>query len=398
MALFIYSVDLAFLMNISLLSPKRALSSLFAESVVLKVALSLTLAFVSFSIPANAARLKDVADIEGVRGNQLWGYGIVVGLNGTGDGGGIAFTKKALANLLERTGIRIAEEEVKSKNIAAVIVTSTLPAFSKEGGKIDVTLSSAGDAKSLQGGTLLFTPLRGADGNVYAVSQGPVSVGGFSVQGGGDSAVKNHPTVGVISGGATVERSIPFDLFASHRVRIILRKADFTTARRVVDSINTFFGAPLAMAQDSAAIEIPISEQFRKDPVGLVAQLEQLLVKEDLPARIVVNERSGTVIIGSEVTIGKVALAHGNLSITIRSETQVSQPGALQGGGATAVVENTDVTVGEEIKRLREIGGDITLGDLVKALNSLGASPRDLISLFTALKEAGALQAELVIM
>lgn len=345
-----------------------------------------------------AARLKDIADIEGVRGNQLWGYGIVVGLNGTGDGRSVDFTRKSLSNLLERTGIRVNEQEVKVKNVASVLVTATLPSFSRPGSRIDVTLSSLGDAKSLQGGTLLFSPLRGADGNVYAVAQGPIVVGGFSVAGGGDAAIKNHPTVGIINSGATVERSIPFDLFQSQRIRIVLRRSDFTTVTRVVDTINRFMGEPLALALDGASIEVPLLGELARDPVGLLAGLEQLEISEDNGAKVVVNERSGTIIIGEQVKLEKVALAHGNLSITIRSETQVSQPAPLQGGGQTAVVENTDVTVGEEVKRLREMGGEVTLAELVKALNSLGATPRDLISIFAALKEAGALQAELKIM
>jgi len=349
------------------------------------------------STPAYGARLKDIADIEGVRGNQLFGYGVVVGLNGTGDGKSVEFTTKSVSNLLEKMGIRVDAKDVKVKNIASVLVTATLPAFIRPGSRIDVTLSSIGDAKSLQGGTLLFTPLKGADGNVYAVAQGAVTVGGFAVEGGGDSAQKNHPTVGAISAGGTVERAIPFDLFQSKRVRIVLREPDFTTMTRVVTAINGRLGKPVASALDSASVEIPLMGDLMLDPITVVSQLEQVDVEQDAGAKVVVNERSGTVIMGESVRIGKVALAHGNLSITIRSETQVSQPNPV-GEGETAVVTNTDVTVGEEKRSLSLIGGEVTLADVVKALNALGATPRDLISIFTALKRAGALHAELVIM
>lgn len=352
-----------------------------------------------FATVAHAARLKDIADVEGVRGNELYGYGIVVGLNGTGDGNSVQFTTKGLANMLEKMGVRINPEDIKVKNVAAVLVTSTLPAFSRPGSKIDVTLSSLGDAKSLQGGTLIFTPLRGPDGNVYAVSQGEVSVGGFAVDGGGgDSAQKNHPTVGNIANGATVERSIPFDLFQSRRVRIVLRQPDFTTMTRVVKQINASLHRPIAVAIDPASVDIPLVEDLARDPIGLVARLENIDVEQDIGARVVVNERTGTVIMGEHVRLSRVALAHGNLSITIRAEKQVSQPQPLSPQGQTEVVTNSDVQVGEEQRSLAVVGGEVTLGELVSALNALGATPRDLVSIFQALKRAGALHAELDIM
>lgn len=343
-----------------------------------------------------AARIKDIADVEGVRGNQLLGYGLVVGLNGTGDGK-VDFTLKSIANMMEKMGIRVLPQEVKVKNVAAVMVTATLPAFARPGSKIDVQISSLGDAKSLQGGTLLFTPLKGADGNTYAVAQGSVNLGGFAISDGGDSAQKNHPTVGTISAGATVERSIPFDLFQANKVRIVLRDPDFTTMTRMVKVINDHFGSAAAVAVDSGAVEVVLAGMQSEDPVGTMAKLEQLEVDRDIGAKIVVNERTGTIIMGEHVTISRVALAHGNLSISIRSETQVSQPNAL-GGGQTAAVTNSDINVGEDVKYLRIVGGEVTLGDLVKALNALGATPRDLISIFTALKRAGALHADLEIM
>jgi flagellar P-ring protein precursor FlgI len=345
---------------------------------------------------AHAARLKDIADIEGVRGNQLFGYGIVIGLNGTGDGK-IDFTNKSISNMLERLGVRVDPKDVKVKNIASVLLTATLPAFVRPGSKIDVTLSSLGDAKSIQGGTLLMAPLKAADGATYAVAQGPVSVGGFAVESGGDSAQKNHPTVGVISGGANVEKAISFDLFQAKRIRVVLREPDFTTVHNMVGRINTHMGRPLAVAVDGAAVEVPLSSDLMRDPIALVSELENIEVPIDVGAKIIVNERTGTIIMGEAVRVSRVALAHGNLSIAIRTENQVSQPGALS-QGQTATVQNTDVNVGEEVKSLQLVGGQVTLGDLVRGLNSLGATPRDLISIFAALKKAGALQADLVIM
>ena len=349
------------------------------------------------SEPAKAARLKDIADVEGVRGNQLFGYGVVIGLNGTGDGNGVKFTMTSVSNLLERLGIRVEPEQVKVKNVASVMVTATLPAFARAGSKIDISLSSLGDAKSLQGGTLLLTPLRGVDGNVYAVAQGAIVVGGFSVDSGGDSTVKNHPTVGNITEGATVERSLPFDLFQSHKIRIVLRTPDFTTVTRVTGAINGYVGRPLAVSLDAAAVELPLVAEFARDPINLIADLEHLEVQQDVRAKVVVNEKTGTVIMGEDVRLGRVALAHGNLHIVIRSEEQVSQPNPLA-QGRTAVVENTDVQVGEESPGLNIVGGEVSLGEVVDALNALGATPRDLISIFAALKRAGALHADLEVM
>jgi flagellar P-ring protein precursor FlgI len=345
---------------------------------------------------AHAARLKDIADIEGVRPNQLLGYGLVVGLNGTGDGK-VDFTLKSISNMLEKMGVRVNPRDVKVKNVAAVMVTADLPAFARPGSKIDISLASLGDAKSLQGGTLLFTPLKGADGNTYAVAQGQINLGGFSVSGGGDSAQKNHPTVATIPEGAIVERSIPFDLFQAKRVRIVLRSADFTTMTRVVDGINRKMGKPVAVAVDSASVEVNLDPGYQADPVGLMAMLEQVDVQQDVGAKVIVNERTGTIVMGEKVTISKVALAHGNLNIAVRTETAVSQPNALA-AGTTAAVTNGDINVGEDSKALQVVGGEVTLGDVVTALNSLGATPRDLISIFAALKRAGALNAELVIM
>ncbi|RME61274.1 MAG: flagellar basal body P-ring protein FlgI, partial [Candidatus Dadabacteria bacterium] len=322
--------------------------------------------FLSFSSQAFSARLKDIADIEGVRGNQLFGYGLVVGLNGTGDGK-VTFTLNSISNMMERLGVKINPDDIKVKNVAAVIVTAELPPFARPGNRVDVTLSSLGDAKSLQGGTLLFTPLRAADGKVYVTAQGAVTVGGFSVGQGGDNATKNHPTVGRIANGGIVERYIPFDLFQSKRIRVVLRKPDFTTVNRVVHRINEAFNRPLAVALDGASVEIPLVDDLAKDPVGFIAKLEHIEVAQDVGAKVVVNEKTGTIVMGENVTISKVALAHGNINIVIRSETQVSQPNALA-QGQTTTVTNTDVNVTEDLTGFNIVGGEVTLGDLVKAL------------------------------
>ena len=348
--------------------------------------------------PASGARLKDIADVEGVRGNDLVGYGIVVGLNGTGDKRGSVFTPQTMSNMLERLGVRVSAKDLKLANVAAVVVTSTLPPFARPGSKIDVTVSSIGDASTLQGGILLMTPLKGADGKVYAVAQGSISVGGFTVGEGGDTAQKNHPTVGMIPEGAFIERTIPFDMFSEGQIRVVLRKPDFVTITRIQDVINRSLGRDDAKAIDNGSVVLPLEGEVSRSPVELIARLEELEVQPDVPARVVVNERTGTIIMGEHVRVSTIALAHGNLNITIRSETQVSQPNALA-GGRTEVVENTDVQVAEEGGNLTVVsGGAVTLGEVVKALNGLGATPRDLIAIFQAMKKAGALQADLVIM
>lgn len=364
----------------------------------IKVFLLLVMLALIVSKSAMAARLKDIADIEGVRGNQLVGYGIVVGLNGTGDKRGALFTPQSMSNLLERLGVRVRPEDLKLSNVAAVMATAELPAFSRPGSKIDITLSSIGDASTLQGGILVMTPLKAADGKVYALAQGPISVGGFSVASGtGDSAQKNHPTVARIAKGGVVEKAIPYDLFAEGQVRVVLREPDFITATRVQSVIEHFVGFGKAKAIDGASIVIPLNEQTGKAPVQLIAALEELEVTPDVPARVVVNERTGTIIMGEHVRVSTVALAHGNLNITIKSETQVSQPNALS-KGETAAVENQEVSVNEEGGQLNIVKDTVSLGEVVKALNGLGATPRDLIAIFQALQRAGALQSELVIM
>lgn len=348
------------------------------------------------------ARVKDVARIVGVRDNELYGYGVVIGLNGTGDRRQSSFfTVQSLQNLLQRQGITLPpgnRATLDTKNMGAVMVTARLPAFARTGTTLDITVSSIGDATSLLGGTLLITPLQAADGQTYAVATGPVSIGGgFSVTAGGtgESVQKNHPTVGRIVGGAIVEREVAFAT-PPQRLTLALLYPDFTTASRLAQSLNGALGRQLAQAADAATVtvDVPGPEQARL--VDFVARLEQLTLPTDAPAKVIVNERTGTVIMGSQVRIATVAVSHGNLSIQIKSELQVSQPPPFAPQGAqTVVVPKTDTTVKEGTAPLVVVPGGASIGDVVAGLNAIGATPRDLIAILQAIKRAGALQAEL---
>jgi flagellar P-ring protein precursor FlgI len=367
---------------------------------------------------AFGARLKDIASIKGIRTNQLIGYGLVIGLNGSGDKGGTDFTIQGLANMLERMGIRVSAEDLKVSNVAAAMVNATLPPFARIGKKIDVTVSSIGDAKSLQGGTLLLTPLKGVDGKIYALAQGPLSTGGFSTGGAaGGGVTKNHPTVGRISGGATVEREIPLSLQQRSELTVMLNSPDFTTAARVALTINERLGQSLAEPIDSGTIAIKIPDYYRDKVVQLLAAVEDVEVIPDSVAKVIVSEKTGTVVIGENVRVQTVAVAHGNLSIQIKETKNVSQPlpfaprppaeGALPSqteegvivapGGSTVVTPESEVAVEEEGNRLLLVPTGRTIGDLVRALNAIGVTPRDLITILQAMKAAGALQAELEI-
>lgn len=370
---------------------------------MIKFIVTFFLLLLTFVAPrAYGARLKDIADIEGVRGNQLYGFGLVVGLNGTGDGKTPVMTR-SLANFLEHLGVRVSPEDLKVKNVAAVMVTANMDPFVRGGSKLDVTLSSIGDATSLVGGVLLLTHLKGVDGETYALAQGPISVGGYTVGQGQDVSTKNHPTVAKVTAGATVEKDISFDLFRKGVVRIVLKEHDFTTVVTAVDKINDFLrqkDLPLATALDSRAIEVPIYQQLLKDDsevIKFISLLEQLEVVEDRPARIVVNERTGTIVVGDTVRISRVALAHGNLNIAVSANQEASQP-AAPFAGTTEVIQNQEIGVSEDEGKMGTLGGEVTLSELVRGLNALGATPRDLISIFLALKEAGALHGELEIM
>jgi flagellar P-ring protein precursor FlgI len=343
------------------------------------------------------SRLREVARLQGVRGNQLLGYGLVVGLNGTGDKDQTKFTVQSLTNLMARQGISINPATVKVKNVAAVIVTAELPAFAKPGQKIDVTVSSTGDASSLAGGTLLMASLQGPDNQVYAVAQGPLLVGGFSAAAGGASTVKNHPTAGRIPDGAVVERAVPGS-FNDHKVlRYSLQEEDFTTAVRIVHAINEELGDLSAKALDSRTVEVAIPAEYQGHLVEMVARLENLPVQLQGKARVVVNEKTGTVIMGADVRIGAVSIVQGGLSIMVTSTPQVSQPNALS-KGKTVAAEQKDVKVEEEkVKSLTILPGT-SVGKLAEMLNGIGTTPRDLVAILQAIKDAGALSAELRIL
>lgn len=346
---------------------------------------------------SHCARIKDIASIQGARTNQLLGYGVVVGLNGTGDGGQSEFTIQSIVNLMERMGVTVDPKKVKPKNVAAVVVTAQMTPYMKNGQKLDIIVSSMGDAKSLQGGTLLLTPLKGADNNVYALAQGPLSVGGFVAAGGGGKTQKNHPTVGKIPNGATVEREVPFSLDNKEELIINLFNPDFTTISRAVKAINTQMGENIAKAKDAQSIVIDVPDKYKGNIVNLMAEVENLEVEGDQKARIILDERTGTVVIGENVRISKVAVSHGNLTIKIAETAQVSQPTAPLAGGQTAVTSQTDVGVKEEKSGLAILQAGPSIGELVNSLNSVGVSPRDIIAILNTIKAAGALNADLEI-
>lgn len=345
---------------------------------------------------ADAIRIKDLAAIKGVRTNQLIGYGLVVGLDGTGDKSA-PFTTQALASMMERMGIHVDKNEIKVKNVAAVIVTAKMPPFAKVGSRLDIIVSSVGDAKSLGGGTLLLTPLRGVDGKVYALAQGPVAVGGFGAGGAaGGGVTKNHLLVARIARGASIEREIPMNLNEKKQLTLSLFNPDFTTVDRVAQAINIELGDIMAKVVDSATIQLDVPQNYRNKVANLIARIEPLSIIPDTVAKIVVNEKTGTVVIGENVRISTVAVSHGNLSITIKEHWEVSQPEPLS-KGETVIVPDTQVTVEEDKTKVLLMPGTTTIGELVKALNAIGVSPRDLISIFQSIKAAGALQAELEI-
>ncbi len=350
-----------------------------------------------FPVHARAVRLKDITSIKGVRSNQLLGYGLVVGLNASGDGNDPSFTAQSLASLLKKLGINTPASNFKVKNVAAVAVTAILPPFARVGSRIDVTLSAIGDAKSLLGGTLLLTPLRGPDGEVYAVTQGSVSLGGGFAFGGqtGTSVQRNHPTVATITNGATVEREIPLRFWRRKAIRLAINHPDFTTAVRVVSVINAAFGEEIATARDSGTVDVNIAK-VGKNPVSIIAQLEQLEVETDRRAKVIINERTGTIVMGENVRIQTVAISHGNLNIIIREDTLVSQPSAFAPESATTqTVQQSEVTVRQEKTKLAVLPRTVSIGDVVRGLNAIGVSPRDLIAILQALKAAGALEADI---
>jgi flagellar P-ring protein precursor FlgI len=356
------------------------------------------LSLLLFALPAYGARVKDIASIEGVRPNQLWGYGIIAGLTGTGDSQQSIFTVQSVLNMLRRKGLtlNVNPRQLQIKNVAAVGVTATVPPFARQGTRIDAQLSSLGDAKSLQGGTLLLTPLFGADGQVYAVAQGAVSLGGgFSARAAGATAQKSHATVAFLSQGALVEREVPVSLGDGGSLTLALHRPDFTTAGRLASAINDSLGRAAARPLDPGTVAVAVD---REDVVATATRIEQLDVKPDETARVLLNERTGTVIIGSDVRIMPVAIAHGSLNVTVKTDFGVSQPAPFS-QGETVVVPDSTLKVEEGAKQnLVVLRAGVNLGDLVSALNALGVTPQDLIAILQAVKAAGALEAELELM
>lgn len=374
----------------------RRLTRPFA-GVVLAALLGLT------ALPAGAqSRIKDIADFEGVRDNMLVGYGLVVGLNGTGDSlNSAVYTRQSLVSMLERLGVNTRDQlqQLDSDNVAAVMVTGVLPPFSRQGGRIDVTVSALGDSSSLQGGTLLVTPLVGADGEVYAVAQGQLAVGGFAAAGAAETVVKGVPTSGRIASGAVIEREVAFDLSALDQVAIMLRNPDFTTARRIARAVNAFLGTNAARPNDPGTVSLTVPERYRGDVVALLTDIEQLRVQPDQIARVVIDENTGTIVMGENVRINRVAIAQGNLTIRITETPQVSQPAPFATVGQTEVVDRTAIEIDEQADRkLAVLETGVNLQELVNGLNTLGVGPRDMITILQAIKTAGALQADIEVM
>jgi len=359
--------------------------------------LAVALAFALLAEDAAAVRIKDIADIEGVRDNQLIGYGLVIGLDGSGDSNAAKFTQNSMINMLENMGVTVQPGDIKAGNVAAVMVTAELPPFIKRGSRIDVLISSIGNAKSLQGGTLLLTPLRAPNGSVYAVAQGPLSIGGFAAEGGGDSVQKNHPTVGKIIGGAIVEKEVPYNLGLLHEVNVTLHSPDFSTVARMAEAINQRMDARCAKAVDGATVAVEVLDKYRESTVEMLAILENVNIIPESFAKVVLNERTGTIIMGEDVKISTVAISHGNLNIQINSRTEISQPLPFS-SGVTVENTNADITVMEDEGDLHVVRSGVSIGDLVRALNAIGVTPRDLIAILQAIKEAGALQARLEIL
>jgi flagellar P-ring protein precursor FlgI len=346
---------------------------------------------------AEAVRIKDISSIKGVRTNQLIGYGLVVGLNETGDGTDPSFTAQSLASFLQKLGINTPASAFNVKNVAAVALTAELPPFARVGSQIDVTISTIGDAKSLLGGTLLLSPLRGANGEVYAVAQGAVSLGGgFAFAGKtGTGVQRNHPTVGTITNGATVEREIAQRFWRRKAIRLALNNPDFTTVTRVVSTINEAFGGQVAVARDSGTVDIKVGG-IASNAVQALAQIERLEVTTDQQAKVVINERTGTIIMGENVRLSTVAISHGNLNIVIREDTLISQPGAFAPTSAgTTAVQQSEINVRQEKRNLIVLPKSVSIGDIVRGLNAIGVSPRDLIAILQALKAANALDAKI---
>jgi len=369
-------------------------------SMIAPLMLAAVLLFTASSAANAASRIKDIVDFEGVRDNLLIGYGLVVGLNNTGDTlANGHFTKQSLQAMLNRLGVKPTDEGLDSQNVAAVMVTATLPPFARQGSRIDVTVSALGDSSNLLGGTLLVTPLLGADGEVYAVSQGQVAVGGFQTQGDAETVTKGVPTSGRIASGGIIEREVEYDISGMTNVKLTLRNPDFTTARRVSQAINAFLGTAAAAASDPTTIQLAVPRSYRNNVVNLLTDIEQLRVEPDQLARVVIDEQTGTIVMGENVRISTVAIAQGSLTIRITETPQVSQPGPFAEVGTTTTVDRTNIEVDEgEERQLTVLRPSVSLQELVNGLNALGIGPRDMITILQAIKTAGALQAEIEVM
>ncbi len=360
--------------------------------------LIIIITILSFDSLISAVRIKDVAYVKGVRKQQLIGYGLVVGLNGTGDTHRSTFTFQSIASMLKRFGITVSQDDLRLRNVAAVMVTATIPGFAKEGSVNDVSVSSLGDATSLQGGTLLFTPLSGIEGTVYATAQGQVSVGGTIVTASGNEVRRNHTAAGRIPGGAIMDKPFRSDNKRDSLVTIILTQADFTTAHRIAEAINIQFSQSIAIANDASSVSISLAPEWREDGklVEFISSVELIEVNPDVIARVVINEKTGTVIIGKNVAILPVAISHAGINIEIQSTPVVSQPQSFS-KGETTVTNVTSIYTGVDSSQVMAIDGAATVQDIARSLNTLKVTPRDIISIFQALKEAGALKAELTI-
>ena len=347
---------------------------------------------------ASPIRIKDLVEFDGVRGNDLVGYGLVVGLNGTGDGlRNTPFTEEMMTNLLERLGVNVSGEDFRPKNVAAVFVTASLPPFARAGGRIDVTVSAIGDAKSLLGGTLVMTPLNGADGQIYAVAQGTIIAGGVSAEGQGASVVQGVPTAGVIPTGARVEREVEFDFTQMETIRLALRSPDFTTAARIERCINLEFGAKVAEMLDSGTVSVSVGRTGMSSPAHVISRLENLLIEPEMRARVVVDQRSGTIVMGEAVRISRVAIAQGGLTLRIEEVPLVVQPNPFA-EGQTIVVPRTSASIDNAPGTgMAEVSGGTDLSEVVAGLNALGVAPHDMIDFLKAINAAGALHGELLV-
>jgi len=352
-----------------------------------------------FSAALADSRIKDLADIEGVRENMLIGYGLVVGLDGTGDLiRNTPFTRESLVSMLERMGVNIRSETLRTDNIAAVMVTASLPAFATQGTRLDISVSALGDAESLRGGILLVTPLQGADGEIYAIAQGAVAVSGFTARGNAASITRGVPTNGRITNGAVVERELSYDFAGRRNVKLALRNPDFTTATRIAAAVNKRLGAPAAHVIDPGTVRVERLASYTGNMVTLITDIEGLRVKPDHAAKVVIDEASGVIVMGDDVRVSTIAIAQGSLTVSISETPQVSQPSPFSERGDTVVVPRTSASVEETPAKLQLVEGGVRLRDLVDGLNALGVSPRDMIAILQAVKTAGALQADIEVM